>query len=385
MVFLVASSFMQVACAADSEGTSPNNQDKPASSWDDISDKLKVATAKGLSKLSWGLEWLGYKSGFGEQCTFSSNLLAEALFKWTKRLDHSDKDSPSGLLVFRGEDFSDNYTNPVSQYQEQIKSRLAEHLFRCSGKALVVFDEVQKVIPHTLDVLTSAMSSNAHLTYHRGGVERRIDTADVVFLLISDIGVAKMEQLLIQYDDRRHVPATQLENDVKRALDAQWTRLQFGKMVRQVVPFLPFEPQHIVLVIQAKLDQLSEYYQGVYWKSLAFDPALAPHLSTLESMLYIERRAVVRGVDVRKVFAKYGARNVETGPLQQLKSKLMRYARPWNPEAQFTVRLMPDERTIEIVACVEARANDQDKANEDGGGGAIDTLSCVSRWQGEFT
>ncbi|KAF0719131.1 hypothetical protein AaE_010503 [Aphanomyces astaci] len=215
MVFLVASSFMQVACAADSEGTSPNNQDKPTSSWDDISDKLKVATAKGLSKLSWGLEWLGYKSGFGEQCTFvehpslavrkhlqanlkaqdravdvlvasieawefsrthakdhaplvlaltgptgtgkteSSNLLAEALFKWTKRLDHSDKDSPSGLLVFRGEDFSDNYTNPVSQYQEQIKSRLAEHLFRCSGKALVVFDEVQKVIPHTLDGMYS--------------------------------------------------------------------------------------------------------------------------------------------------------------------------------------------------------------------------------------
>ncbi|RHY85588.1 hypothetical protein DYB35_011277 [Aphanomyces astaci] len=358
MVFLVASSFMQVACAADSEGTSPNNQDKPTSSWDDISDKLKVATAKGLSKLSWGLEWLGYKSGFGEQCTF---------------VEHP------------GEDFSDNYTNPVSQYQEQIKSRLAEHLFRCSGKALVVFDEVQKVIPHTLDVLTSAMSSNAHLTYYRGGVERRIDTADVVFLLISDIGVAKMEQLLIQYDDRRHVPATQLENDVKRALDAQWTRLQFGKMVRQVVPFLPFEPQHIVLVIQAKLDQLSEYYQGVYWKSLAFDPALAPHLSTLESMLYIERRAVVRGVDVRKVFAKYGARNVETGPLQQLKSKLMRYARPWNPEAQFTVRLMPDERTIEIVACVEARANDQDKADESEGGGAIATLSCVSRWQGVFT
>ena len=29
--------------------------------------------------------------------------------------------------------------------------RLAKHLHDCSGKAVVVFDEVQKVIPHTLD------------------------------------------------------------------------------------------------------------------------------------------------------------------------------------------------------------------------------------------
>jgi hypothetical protein len=29
--------------------------------------------------------------------------------------------------------------------------RLADHLHRCSGKAVVVIDEVQKVIPHTLD------------------------------------------------------------------------------------------------------------------------------------------------------------------------------------------------------------------------------------------
>jgi hypothetical protein len=32
-----------------------------------------------------------------------------------------------------------------------INSRLTEHLHRCSGNAVVVFDEVQKVIPHTLD------------------------------------------------------------------------------------------------------------------------------------------------------------------------------------------------------------------------------------------
>ncbi|ETW06226.1 hypothetical protein, variant 3 [Aphanomyces invadans] len=391
MMILLTSSVLHLAGALD-EGT-PANRRAKKSSWDVATAKLMSTAKKSLAAVSTGWEWLGYVSGFGEQCSFvnqpssavrkhltthlkaqdhaihaivaaieawefsrtnakdhaplvlaitgptgtgkteTSHLLAEALFKWTKRLDHSDKVTPSGLLVFRGEDFSDNYTNPVTQYQEQIKSRLTEHLYRCSGKALVVFDEVQKVIPHTLDVLTTAMSSNAHLMYYRNGGERRVDTSNVIFVLISDIGVAKMEQLLIQYKHRRDVPVTKLENDVRRALDAQWARLQFGKMVRQVVPFLPFEPHHIVQVIQAKLDQLSRHYEGVYWKSLAFDSGLAAHLSTLESMLYMERRAIVHDVEVRKVFAKYGARNVESGPMQQLKAKLMRHARPWNPGA----------------------------------------------------
>ncbi|ETW06224.1 hypothetical protein, variant 1 [Aphanomyces invadans] len=446
MMILLTSSVLHLAGALD-EGT-PANRRAKKSSWDVATAKLMSTAKKSLAAVSTGWEWLGYVSGFGEQCSFvnqpssavrkhltthlkaqdhaihaivaaieawefsrtnakdhaplvlaitgptgtgkteTSHLLAEALFKWTKRLDHSDKVTPSGLLVFRGEDFSDNYTNPVTQYQEQIKSRLTEHLYRCSGKALVVFDEVQKVIPHTLDVLTTAMSSNAHLMYYRNGGERRVDTSNVIFVLISDIGVAKMEQLLIQYKHRRDVPVTKLENDVRRALDAQWARLQFGKMVRQVVPFLPFEPHHIVQVIQAKLDQLSRHYEGVYWKSLAFDSGLAAHLSTLESMLYMERRAIVHDVEVRKVFAKYGARNVESGPMQQLKAKLMRHARPWNPEAQFTVRLLADSRTIDIVSCVEERTTGQlpdTTTMGDGSAADVITLACVSRWQGVFT
>ncbi|ETW06227.1 hypothetical protein, variant 4 [Aphanomyces invadans] len=242
--------------------------------------------------------------------------------------------------------------------------------------------------PDVFAVLTTAMSSNAHLMYYRNGGERRVDTSNVIFVLISDIGVAKMEQLLIQYKHRRDVPVTKLENDVRRALDAQWARLQFGKMVRQVVPFLPFEPHHIVQVIQAKLDQLSRHYEGVYWKSLAFDSGLAAHLSTLESMLYMERRAIVHDVEVRKVFAKYGARNVESGPMQQLKAKLMRHARPWNPEAQFTVRLLADSRTIDIVSCVEERTTGQlpdTTTMGDGSAADVITLACVSRWQGVFT
>jgi hypothetical protein len=54
-------------------------------------------------------------------------------------------------MIRRGEDFSDTFSNPITEYHTQIKTRLVEHLQFCSGKAVVVFDEVQKVIPHTLD------------------------------------------------------------------------------------------------------------------------------------------------------------------------------------------------------------------------------------------
>ncbi|KAF0716754.1 Aste57867_2684 [Aphanomyces stellatus] len=420
-------------CASPSTSTSEDetsSKKEETLAW--AKEKIERNAMKGIAKVAQGFEWLGYMTGFGEQCGFvdhpsasvrthltshlkaqdralesivgaieswefsrsnskdhaplvlaitgptgtgkteTSNLLAEGLFKHRKRLQHSEKEVPSGLLVFRGEDFSDNYTNPLTEYQEQIKTRLAEHIYHCSGKAVVVFDEVQKVIPHTLDVLTSAMSKNAQLTYYKGGVARKVDCSNVIFVLISDIGVANMEKILIQYDNRDDVPFATLENEVKKALDAQWDRLHFGKMIHEVIPFLPFEQRHIVDIINLKLSQLSQHYQGQYWQRLDFNPAVAAHLSRLESVVYLERRAtLVGGATVRKVFAKYGARNVESGPIQQLKSKLLRHGRPWNTKANLTVTLNGDD--VEIVSCVEEAA-----------ASGFVGVACVSKWKGSF-
>lgn len=57
-------------------------------------------------------------------------------------------------------------------------------------------------------------------------------------------------------------------------------------------------------------------------------------------MHYEVRSAKVGGkVTSSKIFAKYGARNVETGPIQLLKSKLLRYLRPFNPGMLFNTEL----------------------------------------------
>jgi len=48
------------------------------------------------------------------------------------------------------------------------------------------------------------------------------------------------------------IPRPLLRSEVKNALDAQWTRLQLGKTIKEVVPFLPLEPHHIRQVSYVK-------------------------------------------------------------------------------------------------------------------------------------
>ncbi|KAG7379155.1 hypothetical protein PHYPSEUDO_008931 [Phytophthora pseudosyringae] len=336
--------------------------------------------------------------------TEMSNLIAEALFKRKKKLPNSEKRVPSGLLIFRGEDFSDNFTNPITEYHTQIKTRLAEHLHHCSGKAVVVMDEVQKVIPHTLDVLMEAVSESSQFSYYKHGVTKNIDTANcmpmqVIFVLVSDIGVGEMEQVMIQYETRDEIPTVQLERVVKSALDYQWKRLDFGKMIDQVIPFLPFEHQHIVEIIALKLRQLDENYRGKYWHRLWIEDNIADYMSRLDSVHYKVRSAVVNGkVKSSKVFAKYGARDVETGPIQLLKSKLLRYLRPFNPDAEIRISQDADTKKVSIVSCAQEDATKEKKAPDAAkkksshppadadadDDSAFVNVGCVTKWSGRF-
>lgn len=326
--------------------------------------------------------------------TEMSNLLAEALFKRKKKLPNSEKRVPSGLLIFRGEDFSDNFTNPITEYHTQIKTRLAEHLHHCSGKAVVVIDEVQKVIPHTLDVLMEAVSSSAQFSYYKHGMTKYVDTSNTIFVLVSDIGVPDMEQVMIQFEKREDIPTVQLERVVKTALDAQWKRLDFGKMINQVIPFLPFEHSHIVEIIALKLKQLDENYRGKYWHRLWIEDNIADYMSRLDSVHYKVRSAVIDGkVKSSKVFAKYGARDVETGPIQLLKSKLLRYLRPFNPDAEIRISQDPESKKISIVSC---QLDDPKKSSkgkqpqssieevEVDADGEFVNVGCVAKWSGKF-
>ncbi|KAF1331640.1 hypothetical protein FI667_g4242, partial [Globisporangium splendens] len=217
----------------------------------------------------------------------------------------------------------------------------------------------------------------------------------VIFVLVSDIGVVEMERVMIQYEAREDVPMTTLEKVVKTALDGQWKRLNFGKMINQasqlisrassvvgghqhliscsfvsqVIPFLPFEQEHIAQIIALKLSQLDENYRGVYWHRLWIEDGIADYMSRLDSMHYEVRSAKVDGkVTSSKIFAKYGARNVET-------------------DAE--VRISRDAKTkeISITSCAPEDIAAKPKARQDGSedaNGDFVSIACMVRWKGKF-
>ena len=96
-------------------------------------------------------------------------------------------------------------------------------------------------------------------------------TENCIFIFISDIGADRMMKLVLTYGNRSAIPQAQLRSEIKTALDDQWKRLHFGKVVREVVPYLPLEPEHVREILQVKLTNLGEQFQRSHWRDLVVD------------------------------------------------------------------------------------------------------------------
>ena len=122
-------------------------------------------------------------------------------------------------------------------------------------------------------------------------------------------------------------------------------------------------------------------------------------MSRLDSVHYKVRSAVVNSkVKSSKVFAKYGARDVETGPIQLLKSKLLRYLRPFDPDAEIRISQDPHTKDISIVSCSlkdvtvpsSRKSESQSSSRVVLGKQDPDTrdefirVGCVTKWSGPF-
>lgn len=99
--------------------------------------------------------------------TESSFRIAEAVLKKRDRIENSARFIPRGLLTFRGEELALSSTSSSStdiegfarEMQMEVRCKLAAHLQRCQGNAIVVFDEVQKVVPGALEVRKNSNQS----------------------------------------------------------------------------------------------------------------------------------------------------------------------------------------------------------------------------------
>ena len=174
------------------------------------------------------------------------------------------------------------------QIQNRIKSRVVDHIRVCSGKAVVVIDEIQKISPGALDILMPGLSERGSFTVDQkpsanesyldafwrlteSSTPVQVKTENVVFIFISDIGAELMTKMLLTYGDRSLIPKTELRNEVRAALDQQWARLKFGKVISEVIPFLPLEPVHIREILRDKLERMSEHFKLVNWNHFHVD------------------------------------------------------------------------------------------------------------------
>lgn len=301
---------------------------------------------------------LAFTGSTGVGKTETAFRVADIILAKKTRINTSKKYIPNGLLVLRGEDYTNVSGLTVGEMHTDIRNKIVNHLTLCQGNAVVIFDEIQKVLPGTLDVLVSAIGEQGYIgtidntSQNKTSVKynKVQSTSDVVFIFISDIGADRMIKLLLAYGEKDLIPKAKLRSEVKSALDDQWNRLQFGKLIKEVIPFLPLEPHDISEIFLVKLKQMKEEHKHNYWMDLSIDLDL---INILISSKYIKYSNHTVKVPVNnnsetminnngdlsdtiphhirsKVFATWGARALENaGPLQDLRSIVFRYMQPW--------------------------------------------------------
>lgn len=299
-------------------------------------------------------------SGVGK--SESAFRIGQALFnKANDPIDHN----PQPVLVLRGEDYSEEaeivVQHGVTEARKQLRNQIIDHLIVTGNEAMIIFDEVQKVVPGVLEVFLPALEQNgyfARVTHNKVTKEpttKYFSTRHVVFIFISDIGESLLTKAILRYGGRHQIDGAYLRNEVKSLMDAQWARLQFGKTIRGVIPFFPLEPFHIWHILQKQIANLDLQGQQSKWLRLVVDDDVLDWLSTSELYKYeavtakftvfndsnsssyisgedtpateISRTEVEAGesVEVTKYFAKWGAR---AGPLTDLRSLI------WNMRLQ---------------------------------------------------
>lgn len=224
----------------------------------------------------------------------------------------------------------------------RINMRITDHLRKCDGGGVIVFDEIQKVVPGALDILIGGIKERGEFRIHSGDSsvagKSKVEvfpTDGVVFILTSDIGAHEMETLLLAYEDRDHIPQQILRAEVKKALDKQWERLQFGSVVSEVIPYLPLENLQIEQIMTLKLMTMALEYRHLYWLDLVIDESVIQALSREPYVQYRSRRVKMQmsngtNIEREKVLATYGARGIDNGgPLQDLKTKMFKHMKPW--------------------------------------------------------
>ncbi len=309
--------------------------------------------------------------------------------------------------------------SPFSYYHH--RGELISHFQHCgAATGIVIFDEVQKVVPGTLDVLLPILSERGGLRETVGSTDdstggRYWETSQLIFIFVSDIGSDRMIKLLLQHGSRDTIPRSTLRTEVKAALDDQWAGsslsassmtstdpVKIGKIIDEVVPFLPMEQEHIEEVLSMKITELEHAHQGQWWDAVVVDDDVVRHLAGPTYIKYVKYEAKSRknntpttaeiGLDgsssgrtsgttsvtsTSKIVARYGARALEVGgPLSDLRALLYAHMQPWRPLQTVHIGLVDNERHTHEVKIHGVSGS----SNTHGRSGTTEMQSLYFQW-----
>ena len=200
--------------------------------------------------------------------------------------------------------------------QKQITQRMTDHLTYCGGNALIIVDEMQTFANGTLGAFHSGLQESGSFLALKSvhsyfgparEVYHSISTENTIFLFITDIGASIIEDLVVSYGDRNKIPQSVIRKTARSALVNHTGDVDFAKLVREVIPYMPMENSQIQDLLRMKIrklqyilnvdDSVVEYLSGpsfVEYRAVS-TPSLDEMVSEYKSFAYYSGRSVTNG------------------------------------------------------------------------------------------
>jgi DNA polymerase III delta prime subunit len=190
---------------------------------------------------------------------------------------------PLGLVEFRGEHFMEGN---VTAQREELRQGVARALYECAGRAVLVFDEIQKANKPALSELVALMQgSNSRVA--------GMDASRLVVILTSDSGVCFLDEFGSPCSSSgcsaraREIARERFNERLRRRLneDFEEADVPLGSLANHIIPFQPvtWDMARSVLAHHLQHSRLPKALQELM-DDLTLEPSA---LSILASMAYV--------------------------------------------------------------------------------------------------
>ena len=141
--------------------------------------------------------------------------------------DGGGKTIPEGLVEFRGEHFLEGN---VTAQREALRLGIARALYQCAGRAVVVFDEVQKAHKPALTELVALMQG-------RNSRVAGMDASRLVIILTADSGVCFIDEVA----GGTALARARFNERLRRKLNEEFEEAEvpLGSLASRIIPFQP--------------------------------------------------------------------------------------------------------------------------------------------------